>query len=109
MSSTKVLVYWNQERKWSIARIRQFAKMMMHRMMRINYIKLLTKFGEDRNKRCREPCTTFLHLPRKKMVCCQALPVACLDTNGDFGEDHQFFQAGWSSGNPKFIEPLCLD
>ncbi|KAH3817122.1 hypothetical protein DPMN_118651 [Dreissena polymorpha] len=32
-----------------------------------------------------------------------------LDTNGDFGEDHQFFQAGWSSRNPKFIEPLCLD
>ncbi|KAH3871058.1 hypothetical protein DPMN_034252 [Dreissena polymorpha] len=27
----------------------------------------------------------------------------------NFGEDHQFFQAGWSSGNPKFIEPLCLD
>ncbi|KAH3790082.1 hypothetical protein DPMN_168277 [Dreissena polymorpha] len=25
-----------------------------------------------------------------------------------FGEDHQFFQAGWSSGNPKFIEPLFL-
>ncbi|KAH3750992.1 hypothetical protein DPMN_185533 [Dreissena polymorpha] len=31
-----------------------------------------------------------------------------LDTNGDFGEDHRFFQAGWSSGNPKFIEPLFL-